>query len=109
MDLILTALISLSLAIWLYLTFAYHGFWKRREFLPPHNSIPIQPWPTITSLTPARNEADLIAQSFSSILKQSYSGPLHSILIDDSSEDNTSEIAKNTARLLLAVRCRYLP
>lgn len=100
MDLILTALISLSLAIWLYLTFAYHGFWRRREFLPPHDSTPIQPWPTITSLTPARNEAALIAQSFSSILKQSYKGEFQSVLIDDASEDNTSEIAAQTAQTI---------
>ena len=87
-------LTGLSLIIWFSLTFAYHGFWRRREFLPDDTDAAMTSWPSVISLTPARNEAELIAKSLSSILDQSYQGSLQSILIDDSSEDDTSIIAK---------------
>ena len=92
-------LTGLSLIIWLYLTFGHHGFWRRREFLPTNTTSNVESWPSIISLTPARNEAELIAKSFSSILEQSYQGPFESILIDDSSEDDTSAIAKDISKV----------
>ncbi len=88
---------ALSLIIWLYLTFAHHGFWRRREFLPEARTISAQSWPNIISLTPARNEAELISRSFSSILQQKYSGSLESVLIDDASQDGTAVLARQTA------------
>ena len=92
-------LTGLSLIIWLYLTFGHHGFWRRREFLPTNTTSNVESWPSIISLTPARNEAELIAKSFSSILEQSYQGSFESILIDDSSEDDTSAIAKDISKV----------
>lgn len=94
------ALAVLSLIIWLYLAFFHFGFWRRREFLPPIGQDAAGSLPAITSLTPARNEAALIAQTLSSILGQSYDGPFRSILIDDSSQDKTSELAQDTAKSL---------
>jgi len=92
-------LTGLSLIIWVYLTFFHHGFWRRREFLPINTSSNIGSWPSVISLTPARNEAELIAKSFSSILEQSYEGSLKSILIDDSSDDDTSAIAQDVSKM----------
>ena len=89
---------SLSLIIWFYLTFVHHGFWRRREFLPctAYNSNTVLP--SVVSLTPARNEAELISDSLNSVLIQSYKGFFHSVLIDDSSHDNTSRIAQSAAQ-----------
>ena len=88
---------SLSLIIWLYLTFAHHGFWQRREFLPASPDASGHTLPSVISLTPARNEAELISRSLSSILNQSYKGSFLSVLIDDSSTDDTSQIAQSEA------------
>ena len=88
----------LSLIIWLYLCFAHHGFWRRREFLDPVETPQAQDWPSILSLTPARNEEELITQSFSSILSQNYHGTLETILIDDASTDKTAYCAKQAAK-----------
>ena len=94
---VLLAAASLSLIIWLYLTFVHHGFWRRREFLPTSADTSSASLPTVISLTPARSEAELIAQSLGSILRQSYKGSFRSVLIDDSSRDNTSQIAQSSA------------
>ena len=91
---------TLSLIIWLYMTVFHHGFWKRREFLPGIPDISDKKHPSIISLTPARNEAELIHESLGSVLTQSYTGSFHSILIDDSSHDNTAEIALKAAQNL---------
>lgn len=96
MMLILT---GLSLIIWLYLTVFHHGFWRRREFLPERVTSD-RKRPSIISLTPARNEAALIETSMSSVLSQSYEGDFQSILIDDSSHDDTANIASSTAENL---------
>ena len=88
----------LSLIIWLYMTFFHHGFWRRREFLPDSIAVTDKKRPSVISLTPARNEAALISESVSSVLSQSYNGSFQSVLIDDSSCDNTSDIARKAAQ-----------
>ena len=105
-NLILTALASICLIIWLYLTFAHCGFWKRREFLAPSRANHDKPQhdpskdnhgqAAIISLSPARNEAELIAQSFGSVIGQAYTGTFQSLLIDDSSTDDTAKYAHET-------------
>lgn len=87
----------LSLIIWLYMTFFHHGFWRRREFLPDSIAVTYKKRPSVISLTPARNEAALISESVSSVLSQSYNGSFQSVLIDDSSHDDTSDIARKAA------------
>lgn len=94
-------LASISAVIWGCLTFFYHGFWRRREFLPPANSAagPL-PLPSVLSLTPARDEEAVIEASLRSILKQNYNGEFHSLLIDDNSGDATHNIATKTVEAL---------
>ena len=61
----MTALLlgGLSLAIWLGLIFAHHGFWLTRERdtldMPPEPAT----WPEVVAVVPARDEADVIARS----------------------------------------------
>lgn len=85
---------GLALAIWLVLVFARHGFWLARErddrALPPAPAI----WPQVVAVVPARDEADVIAQSIGSLIAQDYPGPFRVILVDDNSSDGTGDIAR---------------
>ena len=49
---------------------------------------------------PARNEADVIAQSVRSLLQQDYPGPFRIVLVDDGSDDGTAEAALEAAAAL---------
>lgn len=83
-----------SLAIWLVLVFGRHGFWLTRE--RDTRAMPTAPasWPEVVAIVPARDEADVIAQSLGSLATQDYPGPFRVILIDDSSSDGTGDIAR---------------
>ena len=47
-------------------------------------------WPRITAVIPARNEAESIAESISSLVRQDYPGAFSIVLVDDDSEDDTA-------------------
>jgi hopene-associated glycosyltransferase HpnB len=89
-----TVVAGLSLAIWLVLIFARHGFWLARE--RDTREVPGGPahWPDIVAVVPARDEADVIARSIGSLAAQDYPGRFRIILVDDSSSDGTAEIAR---------------
>jgi len=86
---------ALALAIWVYLVFARGGFWLGRErddSNPQHRGVP----PKVAIVVPARNEADNIAQSVTSLLNQDYPA-LSLVLVDDDSSDGTAEVARRLA------------
>jgi hopene-associated glycosyltransferase HpnB len=92
----LEAIAALALAIWLYLVFARGGFWlcsERDEGGP--KTLPS--WPSVTVVIPARNEANGIAETIGSLLRQDYAGTLSIILVDDDSDDGTADIARQCA------------
>ncbi|MBI4725000.1 MAG: glycosyltransferase [Rhodomicrobium sp.] len=91
------ALGGAGLAAWLYLLLARGGFW--RAHIREEADIVPEPrdWPSVAAVIPARNEADVIATSLSSLLTQDYPKPLAIILADDQSEDGTSEAARAAA------------
>lgn len=89
-----------TLAIWAVLRYGRGGFWqvtvpKRGVSLPQG-----QAWPDVVAIVPARNEADVIARSVSSLLKQDYPGVLRVVLIDDHSDDGTADTARAAAAAL---------
>jgi len=89
------ALAAVALAAWVYLVLARGGFWLGRERddgRPPHPAI----LPSVSVVVPARNEADSIAESVSSILSQDYPD-LVLVLVDDDSNDGTAEVARRAA------------
>src|SRR5689334_14696424 len=91
-------LATISFAAWLYLVFARGGFWLCRERDSGKPTLPAVP-PRVVIVAPARNEADNIAQSVTSLLTQDY--PAASlVLIDDDSSDGTAEVARRTAEAL---------
>jgi hopene-associated glycosyltransferase HpnB len=90
-------LAAASLAVWIYLIAARGGFWAariREEGLAP--PIPAA-WPAIAVVVPARNEAEHIARSLSSLLAQDYPGRLAIIVVDDQSTDGTASDAERVA------------
>ena len=54
-------------------------------------------WPTVVTIVPARNEADVIERTLRSLLKQNYPGEFHVVMVDDHSDDGTAEIARQLA------------
>jgi len=103
-----TVVAGLSLAIWLVLIFARHGFWLARE--RDTRDIPVDPthWPDVVAVVPARDEADVIARSIGSLAAQDYPGRFRIILMDDSSSDGTADIARGLGSDRVAV-VRGLP
>ncbi len=83
---------ALSFAIWVYCLFFRGGYWRAR--VEGDASLPAPAaWPHVVAVIPARNEADSIASSLTSLLVQDYPGLLSVILVDDNSEDATASIA----------------
>ena len=108
----LAALAVLTLLIWLYLLFARGGFWRFRQAIP---ACRLSGASRVAVVIPARNEAAFVAPAVASILNQDYPGPLRVLLVDDHSQDGTSEIALESARqcgrpeLLTVLRAAPLP
>src|SRR5580658_9852777 len=87
------------LAIWLYLLAARGGFWQAREREeggPAGNP----PWPLITAVIPARDEAECIGETVASLLRQDYPGAFDVIVVDDQSRDSTAQIAQKAAETI---------
>jgi len=88
------ALALLSAAIWLYLILFRGGFWRARsEPLAPE---PVN-LPDVVAVVPARDEAETIADTIGSLLRQAYRGRFDIVLVDDHSSDGTAEIARRAA------------
>ncbi|HEY4817240.1 MAG TPA: glycosyltransferase [Candidatus Acidoferrum sp.] len=103
MPLALLAIASVSLSIWLYLAVARGTFWRLSKFnddVAAHEAP--NAWPSVIAVVPARNEAATIAQTLVSLLKQNYASEFSVIVVDDHSEDSTTQIAQRAARELSA-------
>jgi len=91
---------ALPVAIWLYLLLGHGGFWlagRQRDDTDARPAGPAPPWPSVTAVVPARNEADMVPLSLASLLAQDYPGPFHVILVDDHSDDGTADAARAAA------------
>lgn len=84
--------------IWLCLFFRHAGFWQvNRFFLPSDLSTAER---LVAVIIPARNEADAIGQAVTSLLKQSFAGRIHILVVDDNSADRTAAVAQEAAETL---------
>jgi hopene-associated glycosyltransferase HpnB len=95
----LNAIALISLLVWVYLLLFRGRFWlsaERDDSLPP----PPTSWPTVAAVVPARNEAPVIAESISSLLRQDYPGLFTVVLVDDDSSDGTGTVARQAAAAL---------
>jgi len=89
-----------ALGAWIYLLVARGGFWRAAENDDATLAVPehFERWPRVIAVVPARNEADNIAQSVTSLLRQNYRGDFSIVVVDDESSDDTAAIAQNAAR-----------
>jgi hopene-associated glycosyltransferase HpnB len=86
-----------SAAAWLYLLLGRGLFWRLAE--APAATGPLTT-ARVTVVIPARNEADGIAGTVTSLLSQDHPGPLGIVLVDDHSTDGTADLAQAAAREL---------
>lgn len=94
--LVLTAIV---LAIWIYLCFFHGRFWRLADIQLPA-ATPSGDKIRIAAIVPARNEAEVIGGSLGSLLRQSFTGELHVLLVDDNSTDGTGNVARAAADAL---------
>jgi hopene-associated glycosyltransferase HpnB len=87
------------LAIWLYLIAARGGFWRAADRDDEILSF-AGPWPAVTAIIPARDEADCIGDTVTSLLRQTYPGAFTVIVVDDQSRDATARAARDAAAAL---------
>jgi hopene-associated glycosyltransferase HpnB len=114
---IVTALSVLALGVWAYLLFGRGGFWRCGErddavasaSEARSRDAPII-WPDVVAIVPARDEADVIAESVGSLLRQDYPGRFSVVVVDDQSSDATADAASAAASAIGAAgRLRVLP
>lgn len=85
----------LPLAVWLYLFFARGNFWQLHE--DTDDPAPLERWPRVVAIVPARNEAETIGRAVTSLAKQDYPGEFSTIVVDDHSDDGTGDLARKAA------------
>jgi hopene-associated glycosyltransferase HpnB len=86
----------LSVLIWLGLICFWGFFWKTDQQLETKTE-KLEKYPSVCAVIPARNEAECLSTTLTSILIQDYPGCLSVILVDDRSTDDTAKIALETA------------
>jgi hopene-associated glycosyltransferase HpnB len=89
---IASLLATLALVVWIYLLLGRGMFWLARERDGDEGTM--AGWPSVTAIVPARDEAETIAQSIGSLLRQDYPGAFRIVLVDDQSTDGTADIAR---------------
>ena len=101
----LPTLIALfGLSAWIYLIAFRGGFWRLTEHdrgFAPEGAAPSSTAHVI-AIVPARNEAEVIAASLGSLLKQDFPGRFEIVLVDDQSNDDTAAVARALAEKLHA-------
>ena len=90
---------SMVLAIWLYLLAARGAFWLARERDDDGTSWS-GPWPAVSAIIPARDEAEYVGQTVDALLRQDYRGEFNVIVVDDQSRDGTTQVAREAAAAL---------
>jgi hopene-associated glycosyltransferase HpnB len=98
-QLILQAAGGVGIAVWAYLLLARGAFW-RVDTIPALSLTrkrPESPPLRIAAVVPARDEAEVVADSISSLSKNCAPERIHVFLVDDESTDGTADIAAAAA------------
>ena len=87
----------LTLLIWLYLFLAHGQFWRISKIIarPPQTA---QASVRVAVVIPARDEADVVSRTITSLLRQSGNHSIHIFLVDDASSDATAQVARDAAQ-----------
>jgi len=94
---ILETLLGASVVLWLGL--AIFWFWSARGatiLRPDDTSARLHPWPKVSIIVPARNEAEVLPAALASLLRLEYPD-YEVIVVDDVSTDGTGRIADEWA------------
>ena len=83
----------LVLAAWGGLLVLRGDFWRADQRVAEGETEPDR-WPIVAVVIPARNEADVIEQSLTSVAEQHYEGDIRIFLVDDGSTDGTAALAR---------------
>jgi hopene-associated glycosyltransferase HpnB len=99
---ILVVVSLVPLAIWAYLLFGRGWFWlcAERDDSAAADARPRNEqdaWPSVVAIIPARDEAEMIARTVGSLLRQDYPGLFSVVVVDDQSSDGTAAVATNAA------------
>ncbi len=79
---IVASVTALDVLAWIYLLAGHGGFWRTSHRLPASGQEP-DPWPSVTAVIPARDEAAILPETLPTLLTQDYPGRLTVILADD--------------------------
>lgn len=93
----LAAVAALSLAAWIYLLVARGGFWRANCVRPKSRPAALSSHPRVVAVVPARDEAETIGRTVTSLLRQGYGSALTVVVVDDGSQDGTAECARRAA------------
>ncbi len=94
MTLIELVLTSIPVIIWVILLVNRGGFWQINPVLETEEEkTPLSSLPKICAIIPARNEANLLPATLTSLFSQNYPGRFEIFLVDDNSTDGTRETA----------------
>lgn len=99
---------TLGALAWAYLIFARGGFWRAADRDDDVAIADIHEWPRVAAVIPARDEADVIAASLASLLRQDYCGAFSVIVVDDHSSDETARIARSVGSAEIPSRLTVL-
>jgi len=88
----------ITVLVWLYLLLARGGFWRVKKHLGTVTALGHgQRSCRMAVIVPARNEAEFIGQSITSLLNQSGNHSIQIFLVDDGSTDGTADVARRAA------------
>lgn len=83
---------------WVVLLFGRGFFWLARDDDREAARLPDPAaWPSVTTIVPARDEAETIGATVASLLAQDYPGAFRLIVVDDRSTDGTGDLARAAA------------
>jgi hopene-associated glycosyltransferase HpnB len=82
-------------AAWIGLVVARGRFWDARAD-GLRRATASDAAPDVHAVVPARNEADVVARTLASLIRQRYAGRFGIVLVDDRSDDGTGAVARAT-------------
>ena len=93
----LAAFTLVSLGAWVYLAFLRGFFWRIQPMLRAADAGADGTLPRVAVVVPARNEAHTLPETLPALLTQDYPGEYRVFLVDDHSDDGTSDVATRLA------------
>jgi hopene-associated glycosyltransferase HpnB len=88
---------AFSLLIWVYLLLAHGRFWQIQRLIAPTPAAATSPL-RIAAIIPARDEAEVVGRSVTSLLSQAGGHAIDIFLVDDASSDGTAQVAHEAAQ-----------